>query len=103
MYKGVSTSLKVLTAGVILAATTVPASTAEACKIERATTVCKQGERTLRVIRKSGSPSGRYAVAWATRETSPPGAKYEDSPSGAVTVHDADVDNFLVELPVGKS
>ncbi len=80
-----------------------PASAQEAaCKAERATIVCKAGDRVLRVIQKSLSPSGRYGVAWTTRQARPQGAKYEEAPDGAVTVHGADVDNFLVRLSDGK-
>jgi hypothetical protein len=75
---------------------------ATACKAERATTVCKAGDRMLRVIQKSQSPDGRYGVAWTTRAAKPQGAQYEEAPDGAVTVHGADVDNFLVRLPDGK-
>jgi hypothetical protein len=73
-----------------------------ACKAERATIVCEAGDRVLRVIQKSQSPTGRYGVAWTTRQAKPQGAKYEEAPDGAVTVHGADVDNFLVRLSDGK-
>jgi hypothetical protein len=73
-----------------------------ACKPERATIVCNAGDRVLRVIQKSLSPDVRYGVAWMTREAKPQGAKYQEAPDGAVTVHDADVDNFLVRLTDGK-
>ena len=80
-----------------------PASAEEAaCKAERATIVCKTGDRMLRVIQKSQSPAGRYGVAWATRAAKPQGAQYEEAPDGTVTVHDADVDNFLIRLADGK-
>jgi hypothetical protein len=82
-----------------------------ACTAETYTTVCRNGDRELRIIRDTISPSGHYGVAWevphdgSAEEWEQDGEKdgsklagaYDGSQEGGNRVR-----NFLLHLPDGK-
>lgn len=88
----------------------VAAAAEPGCVAETYTTVCRNGERELRIIRDTVSPSGHYGVAWevpddgSAEEWEKNGEKDGSKLAGAYDgVRKGDrVKNFLLHLPDGK-
>jgi hypothetical protein len=92
-------------------AASTTAAAEPACMAETYTTVCRNGDRELRIIRNAVSPSGHYGIAWevpddgSAEEWEQNGKKdgsklagaYDGSRKGGDRVR-----NFLVRLPDGK-
>jgi hypothetical protein len=96
----------------LLALAALTAATAEpACVAETYTTVCRNGEHELRVIRDTVSPSGHYGVAWEVPDDGSAeeweqngekdGSKLAATYDGSRKDKDR-VRNFLVHLPDGN-
>ena len=87
------------------------AAAAPACVAETYTTVCRNGDRELRVIRDAVSPSGHYGVAWEVPDDASAeeweqngekdGSKLAGTFDGSRKGGDR-VRNFLLHLPDGK-
>ena len=80
---------------------TKPARAASPCSREGVTLVCKRGDRDLRVVHDTLSPSGRYGFAWGfstgdwTDRT-----LLKDDRDGSYYARDrSGVENYLVRLP----
>ena len=87
----------------ILAALAPVADAAEeqhACVAEAFTTVCRSGERELRIIQDTTSPSRQYAVAWEVPDDAAP---IKDPADGSKHLDGGAPDNFLVRLADGKT
>jgi hypothetical protein len=96
----------------LLAPALLSAAVAEpACVAETYTTVCRDGDRELRIIRDTVSPSGHYGVAWEVpkdgsveeweQNGEKDGSKLAGMYDGGRTGGDR-VRNFLLRLPDGK-
>jgi hypothetical protein len=80
------------------------------CTAEKYTTVCRSGDRELRIIRNTISPSGQYGIAWEVPSDAivderlvdgvPDGSKTAGNPDGSRKAGVA-VTNFLVRLTDG--
>jgi hypothetical protein len=107
-----SSLLHAAIAVVLLAPAALTAVDAEpACVAETYTTVCRNGDHELRVIRDTVSPSGHYGVAWEVpddgsaeeweqngeKDGSKLAATYDGSRKGRDRLR-----NFLVHLPDGN-
>ena len=68
------------------------------CTAQKYTTVCRDGERELRIIRNSISPSRQYGVAW---EALPDAVLKEDS-DGSKWTDGGRADTFLIRLSDGR-
>jgi hypothetical protein len=80
-----------------------------ACMTETYTTVCRNGDRELRIIRNTVSPSGHYGVAWevpddgSAEEWEQNGKKDGSKLAGAYDgTRKGQVRNFLLHLPDGN-
>jgi hypothetical protein len=80
----------------VLSAFTAVAQAA-GCAVEGFTTVCHKGERELRIIKNTISPSGRYGIAWQV----PSDASVETWDDGSEISDTGSIKNFLVRLPDG--
>jgi hypothetical protein len=70
---------------------------AGACAVEGFTTVCHKGDRELRVIKNTISPSRRYGVSWQV----PTDARVETWDDGSEISDTESIKNFLVRLADG--
>jgi hypothetical protein len=96
----------------LLAPAALPAGAAEpGCVAETYTTVCRNSDRELRIIRDTVSPSGHYGVAWevpndgSAEEWEQNGKKDGSKLAGAYDGFRKGGDrvrNFLLRLPDGK-
>jgi hypothetical protein len=93
-----SPTLRLVLLALVLVAPAAAAAQEHACTAQKYTTVCHDGERELRIIRNTVSPSGRYGVAW---EATADAILKEDS-DGSKWTDGARADTFLVRLSDGK-
>jgi hypothetical protein len=82
----------------VLCATVTAAALAAGCAVEGFTTVCHKGDRELRMIKNTISPSGRYGIAWQV----PTDASVETWDDGSEISDTGSIKNVLVRLPDGK-
>ena len=82
----------------VLSACVTAAAQAAGCAVEGFTTVCHKGDRVLRVIKNTISPSGRYGIAWQV----PTDASVETWDDGSEISDTGSIKNVLVRLPDGK-
>ena len=81
----------------ILSVSVTAVAQAAGCAVEGFTTVCHKGDRELRVIKNTISPSGRYGIAWQV----PTDARVETWDDGSEISDTGSIKNFLVRLGDG--
>jgi hypothetical protein len=83
----------------VLSASVTAAAQAAGCAVEGFTTVCRKGDRELRVIKNTISPSGRYGMAWQV----PTDASVETWDDGSEISDTGSIKNVLVRLADGAT
>ena len=78
----------------VLSASVTAVAQAAGCAVEGFTTVCHKGERELRIIKNTISPSGRYGIAWQV----PSDASVETWDDGSEISDTGSIKNFLARL-----
>jgi hypothetical protein len=81
----------------VLPASVTAVAQAAGCAVEGFTTVCHKGDRELRVIKNTISPSGRYGIAWQV----PTDARVETWDDGSEISDTGSIKNVLVRLADG--